>query len=115
MNTELIARLRAEAAITATLAGVWGEYAIQSVRRGSKNAGDEAAYAFRRGNRSLDLSAAADELERLERHVVDSERLRMNCHATYNGGHHDEPAYSAFHHGMDTVCNVLKGHDEATQ
>lgn len=64
MNTELIARLWAEAAILATLAGHWGEYVIHSVRRGSKSAGDEAAYAFHRGNRSLDLSAAAEELEK---------------------------------------------------
>ena len=35
------------------------------------------------------------------------ERLRESLHATYNGGHHEEPAYSAFHQGMDTVCNVL--------
>jgi len=34
-------------------------------------------------------------------------QLRMYCHATFNGGHHTEPAHGAFHHGMDTVCNVL--------
>jgi hypothetical protein len=33
--------------------------------------------------------------------------LREGCHATYNGGYHDEPAHGAFHHGMDTVCNVI--------
>jgi hypothetical protein len=33
--------------------------------------------------------------------------LREGCHATHNGGYHDEPAHGAFHHGMDTVCNVI--------
>ncbi len=39
--------------------------------------------------------------------ALDVEGMRANLHATFNGGHHDEPARSAFHHGMDTVCNVL--------
>lgn len=33
--------------------------------------------------------------------------LRANLHATFNGGHHTEETISAFHHGMDTVCNVI--------
>lgn len=36
-----------------------------------------------------------------------AENIRANCHATYNGGHHEENMYEAFHHGMDTICNVL--------
>lgn len=35
------------------------------------------------------------------------EAIRGGCHATYNGGHHEEQTRKAFHHGMDTVCNVL--------
>jgi hypothetical protein len=35
--------------------------------------------------------------------------LRESCHMTYNGGwHHSEDGMKAFHHGMDTVCNVLE-------
>lgn len=33
---------------------------------------------------------------------------RESAHATFNGGHHDEPAHSAFHHGMDTVFNIIE-------
>lgn len=35
--------------------------------------------------------------------------MRESCHMTYNGGHHDGPANTAFHHGMDTVFNLLEG------
>lgn len=39
------------------------------------------------------------------------ERARaLNLHATFNGGHEDEGRRRAFHHGMDTVCNVLAAH-----
>lgn len=34
--------------------------------------------------------------------------IRERCHADYSGGHHEEPGISAFHQGMDTVCNVLE-------
>ena len=33
--------------------------------------------------------------------------IAKGCH-DYNGGHHEEPAYGAFHHGIDTVINCLK-------
>ena len=33
---------------------------------------------------------------------------RTSCHSTYNGGHHDEDTRKAFHHGMDTVFNLLE-------
>jgi hypothetical protein len=36
-----------------------------------------------------------------------AENIRANCHATYNGGHREESSLEAFHHGMDTICNVL--------
>ena len=37
------------------------------------------------------------------------EELRESCHMTYNGGWHgNEDGMKAFHHGMDTVCNVLE-------
>ncbi len=49
--------------------------------------------------------AAPEVAEELRKRLA--ERLRKACHGTYNGGHHDEPAHGAFHHGMDTVCNVL--------
>lgn len=98
MNTNLIARLRAEAAILATLAGVWGEYAIQSIQRGqSYKAGYEAAYATHNGNRSLDLSAAADELERAAREakrlnfIIESER-RATLHNNLCPDHRDKVA-----------------------
>ena len=32
---------------------------------------------------------------------------REFAHQTFNGGHLDEPAHSAFHHGMDTVFNLI--------
>ena len=36
------------------------------------------------------------------------EELRASLHMTYNGGwHHSDDGLKAFHHGMDTVCNVL--------
>lgn len=35
------------------------------------------------------------------------ETMRASCHATYNGGHHDDACRDAFHHGMDTVFNCL--------
>ncbi len=42
--------------------------------------------------------------------ALDVEAIRGNCHMTFNGGHQDEATISAFHHGMDTVCNVLADH-----
>lgn len=36
-------------------------------------------------------------------------KRREDYHMTFNGGHHEEPAYGAFHHGMDTVFNGLDG------
>jgi hypothetical protein len=42
------------------------------------------------------------------RPTLDVEALRANLHATFNGGwHHSDDGMQAFHHGMDTVCNVL--------
>jgi hypothetical protein len=35
------------------------------------------------------------------------ENFRKGLHDTYNGGWHENPGLEAFHHGMDTVCNVL--------
>ncbi len=49
---------------------------------------------------------ADESLETLAREW--SEKIRASVHANYNGGHtHDDQACEAFHHGMDTVCNVL--------
>ena len=42
-------------------------------------------------------------------HCKSWEDYRRGAHATFNGGHHDDPAHSAFHHGMDTVFNLLEG------
>lgn len=41
--------------------------------------------------------------------AIDIKAMRTNLHATFNGGYHDNPAVlKVFHHGMDTVCNVLE-------
>lgn len=56
-----------------------------------------------------ELDAAVGLLERLS----SNEDLREGCHATYNGGHHDEACRKAFHHGMDTVCNVIQNRMDA--
>lgn len=58
------------------------------------------------------LTAQVREADALK---VDVEAMRVNLHATFNGGHHDEPARRAFHHGMDTVCNVLAAHQKREQ
>lgn len=47
--------------------------------------------------------------------AIDVEAMRANLHATFNGGHHDKPEHSAFHHGMDTVCNVLAAKQKGQQ
>ena len=36
---------------------------------------------------------------------------RENLHAAYNGGHWEDKEHKAFHHGMDTVCNIMDGRD----
>jgi NMD protein affecting ribosome stability and mRNA decay len=41
---------------------------------------------------------------------IDVEAMRANLHATFNGGWQDPETIRAFHHGMDTVCNVLNAH-----
>ena len=38
---------------------------------------------------------------------IDIVAMRANLHATFNGGHETPETIRAFHHGMDTVCNVL--------
>lgn len=38
--------------------------------------------------------------------ALNIEAMRANLHATYNGGWSDDEC-RAFHHGMDTVCNLL--------
>jgi hypothetical protein len=50
----------------------------------------------------------ADQAEPLT--SLDVERMRASLHGTFNGGHRDPAAMEAFHHGMDTVCNVLAAH-----
>lgn len=40
--------------------------------------------------------------------VLSINELREMCHATFNGGWQTEEERRAFHHGMDTVCNVLE-------
>lgn len=40
--------------------------------------------------------------------VIDVEQMRGNLHATFNGGWQEPETIRAFHHGMDTVCNVLE-------
>ena len=42
--------------------------------------------------------------------VFSVERLRAareHAHRTFNGGHEDDAMRRAFHHGMDTVFNML--------
>lgn len=40
---------------------------------------------------------------------VASVSMRKECHDTYNGGYRETAELTAFHHGMDTVCNVIEG------
>jgi len=50
------------------------------------------------------------------RTALNIEHMRANLHATFNGGHHEnEAAMAAFHHGMDTVCNVLDAYQKGEQ
>jgi len=45
---------------------------------------------------------------------IDVEQMRENLHATFSGGHHgNQAALEAFHHGMDTVCNVLAAYQKS--
>ena len=39
--------------------------------------------------------------------TLDVQAMRANLHATFNGGYESKDTLRAFHHGMDTVCNVL--------
>lgn len=55
---------------------------------------------------------AIEAAQREARAPIDVEQMRANLHATFNGGHHEEATRSAFHHGMDTVCNVLEAHQK---
>jgi hypothetical protein len=44
---------------------------------------------------------------------IDVEAMRAQLHATFNGGWHgNDDGMKAFHHGMDTVCNVLAAHQK---
>lgn len=49
------------------------------------------------------------------REALNIERMRANLHATFNGGWQNEREIEAFHHGMDTVCNVLESHLKGEQ
>lgn len=40
--------------------------------------------------------------------MSDMKYTRETAHATFNGGHHDGPRHMAFHHGMDTVFNLIE-------
>lgn len=60
----------------------------------------EAGY----GVRSDLVLAALDEMERRIERLLNVAR---GCH-DYNGGHHGEPAHSTYHHGIQTVINVLE-------
>ena len=44
------------------------------------------------------------------RSILDSAQFQ---HDTYNGGHHEADTNAAFHHGMQTVFNILKGRLDA--
>lgn len=49
--------------------------------------------------------------EALPSYLVDLKALaefRKSCHDSYNGGHHEPATNEAFHHGMDTICNILE-------
>jgi hypothetical protein len=46
---------------------------------------------------------------------IDVEAMRANLHATFNGGHQKQDTIRAFHHGMDTVCNVLAAYQKREQ
>jgi hypothetical protein len=52
-------------------------------------------------------SSERGEAPKREQVVAWLKTLRENAHGNYNGGHHDDVPREAFHHGMDTICNVL--------
>lgn len=47
-----------------------------------------------------------------QRQRIDVEAMRANLHATFNGGHESRETIRAFHHGLDTVCNVLAAYQK---
>lgn len=64
------------------------------------------------------LDSASVAIQEFRRRILaDFAARRPSFHGTFNGGHHDEPAHSAFHHGMDTVFNALEAEarDESRQ
>lgn len=36
------------------------------------------------------------------------DKQREASHGTYNGGYHEPDLHNAFHHGMDTVYNIME-------
>lgn len=62
------------------------------------------------------LAESRADVERLREALskLESKAFRESLHGTYSGGHHYDGHYEAFHHGMDTVCNVLEAHVRAT-
>jgi hypothetical protein len=58
------------------------------------------------------LTACTEQLARLQTWMASLDNRRAGAHLTYNGGHREESAHAAFHHGMDTVYNILDGHAE---
>lgn len=50
--------------------------------------------------------------DKVELPAIDVEAMRANLHATFNGGHREPETIGAFHHGMDTVCNVLDSYQK---
>ena len=61
-----------------------------------------------------EISLLQEQVENLKRTIAKFKRFpeqKDMCHATYNGGHEDEQARKAFHHGMDTVFNVFAHFD----
>jgi predicted RNase H-like nuclease (RuvC/YqgF family) len=59
------------------------------------------------GLRSV-LRTQEQRVEELEAGLKRFASMRTDLHSAYNGGWHGEDTNKAFHHGMDTVCNVIE-------
>lgn len=89
---------------------IWAEACAMSVDLiGRVNAGANMAIELATAFHTLLTARVSGPLP------LDVDAMRANLHVTFNGGHHEEPARGAFHHGMDTVCNVLASYQKGEQ
>jgi hypothetical protein len=86
-----------------------GEGSLEGVWWGEPNTERNATFWWRSILRAYALSLREKREGMVPRWMLDAkwwEEQRSACHATYNGGHEGDKC-DAFHHGMDTVFNVI--------